>query len=494
MDVIGNNIANVNTYGFKSYRVTFRDVLGQNTRTAAGGAANAAGNNPSEVGYGVQVGSIDRDMSTSSFQTTNRTLDVFIDGDGFFVTTTFGAGADGGAPTNTQSPSDTSLTRMGNFGVDNLGRLVSADSRFIMGMSNSYRGLRSVGDSSVTELSKQTLNDENDDMAVNANDLTWRNVIHINKLIQDAYNIHTDSNGYLYTYKILTPGNGDPGDEDYVPDVFSDPTAAQFEAMFRTDADNDGYYDIDTDKSGIITPAEETAFAATLTPVITGLMRVPCTKSGEMVPLDDVSTINVSFPDEDAECVIADYDTFYAITAYLKYFVDNGEAPDPADPTQPALPATLPENFTAPTTIQAAEAALTALNQASKDAGMKLDELTYKDLSTFSIGESGVISATYNSETKAIARIDLGVVDNPEGLEQAGNTSFKQSGASGAIGIKAPGGEGTGSLRSQRLEMSNVNLATEFSDMIVTQRGYQANARIITTSDSMLEELVNLKR
>jgi flagellar hook protein FlgE len=484
MDVIGNNIANVNTYGFKSYRVTFRDVLGQNTRTAATGAENAAGNNPSEVGYGVQVGSIDRDMSTSSFQTTNRSLDVFIDGDGFFVTSTFGPSPDGGTPTNTQGPQDIALTRMGNFGVDNLGRLVSADSRFIMGSCNTYKGLRSVGEDSSRELANQALNDENNDMKINSNDLTWSNTININKLVQEAYNIHTDSNGYMYTYKIRTAGVAP------APDTFSDPTPAEFEAMFHTDADRDGHYDIDADEDGIITPAEEATYAAALATPIVGLERVACTKTGEMIPIDANSTID--YTHGGTAVSLDNYNDFYDLTSYLKYYVENGEAPD--DPANPGTPLAIPGGGVAPTGITDAQDQLTALNHAAKDLGLKLDTLSYKDLSTFSIGENGVISVTYNSETKAIARIDLGVVDNPEGLEQAGSTSFKESGASGPIGIKAPDGEGTGSLRSQRLEMSNVNLATEFSDMIITQRGYQANSRIITTSDSMLEELVNLKR
>ena len=95
---------------------------------------------------------------------------------------------------------------------------------------------------------------------------------------------------------------------------------------------------------------------------------------------------------------------------------------------------------------------------------------------------------------RSLARIELATFDNVEGLTEIGDTAFAQSAASGEANIKRPGDSGAGEVQSSKLEMSNVNLANEFSDMIVTQRGYQANARIITTSDSMLEELVNLKR
>ena len=93
-----------------------------------------------------------------------------------------------------------------------------------------------------------------------------------------------------------------------------------------------------------------------------------------------------------------------------------------------------------------------------------------------------------------IGRVDLVTFDNPYGLEQIGNSYFTASSNSGEAKACQPGNGGSGSLRSSALEMSNVDISTEFSDMIVTQRGFQANSRIITVSDQVLEELVNLKR
>ena len=123
-----------------------------------------------------------------------------------------------------------------------------------------------------------------------------------------------------------------------------------------------------------------------------------------------------------------------------------------------------------------------------------MDRFTYADLSGFSIGPDGVITTTYNNLLKAIGRIEVTVFDNPEGLIENGDTSYTETTASGEGKVRKAGDPGVGHTISNKLEMSNVNLAQEFSDMIVTQRGFQANARIITTSDSMLEELVNLKR
>ncbi|MCI7234317.1 MAG: flagellar hook-basal body complex protein, partial [Oscillospiraceae bacterium] len=127
-------------------------------------------------------------------------------------------------------------------------------------------------------------------------------------------------------------------------------------------------------------------------------------------------------------------------------------------------------------------------------ADMTDGSLKYSDLDGFTIGADGVLTAQYASQMRSLARIELATFDNVEGLTEIGDTAFSQSAASGEANIKRPGDSGAGEIQSSKLEMSNVNLANEFSDMIVTQRGYQANARIITTSDSMLEELVNLKR
>ena len=120
---------------------------------------------------------------------------------------------------------------------------------------------------------------------------------------------------------------------------------------------------------------------------------------------------------------------------------------------------------------------------------------SFGDLSSFYISENGTLigmHAVHGALT--FGRIDLATFDNPGGLQESGNSYFQATTASGDPKLATPGFEGSGALVSSALEMSNVNLAQEFSDMITTQRGFQANSRIITTSDSMLEELVNLKR
>ena len=379
MDVIGNNIANVNTYGFKSSRTSFSDVYYQSISSATAGTATYAGNNPSTVGYGVQVGSIDKDMSQSSFQSTNRTLDLALTGDGFFATATFSSDPSGEPPTDDANADSLTYTRMGNFGIDSTGNLVSNDNKFILGTRNDDAGLLAIGDPSAQSLLKIELEDNNGDGLVNSSDYVFGNTLNINDLIQKAYNIYTDpENGVLYKYNT---------------------------------------YEVDN----TATP-----------PVLTKEDPVLCDIKGEPI-LDDSG-------------------------AEISYTVSVA-----------GTPTAVPEEAV-------------------------IGEFTYADLKSFTIGSDGVITTTYNNQLKAIGRVEVTVFDNPEGLIESGNTSFSETSASGAGKVKKAGDQGAGAIKTNKLEMSNVNLAQEFSDMIVTQRGFQANARIITTSDSMLEELVNLKR
>lgn len=356
MDVIGNNIANVNTIGFKASRTTFQDIFYQTSINETAGSAAYAGNNPSTVGYGVQLRSIDKDMSQSNYQNTNRVFDCAINGDGFFVTCTFDGSLitrdattgklavapnktlpsysyvddQGAAQTATPTtaygvrPSTTSYTRSGNFELDSAGNLV-LNNRFVIGTCNT--NLAATGDASSAALRALT--------------------------IKDSANHDAAITGQL--------------DGDAALDTAGDITAAN-------------------------------------------IINVP-------------ELLNAAWP---------------------------GHTPP----------------------------------------------LTFKDLQSFQIGKDGMIAVMYNSELKYIARIETAVFDNQDGLIEDGGTSFVETAASGAAAIKRAGQDpgAPKEILSNRLEMSNVNLANEFSDMIVTQRGYQANARIITTSDSMLEELVNLKR
>ena len=119
---------------------------------------------------------------------------------------------------------------------------------------------------------------------------------------------------------------------------------------------------------------------------------------------------------------------------------------------------------------------------------------TIMNITGFGIGADGTLTGQAGGERLIFGRIDLANFDNPKGLQKSGNSYFAETQNSGKPQYAVPGEDGTGALKNSALEMSNVDLANEFSDMITTQRGYQANSRLITVSDTMLEELINLKR
>ena len=123
------------------------------------------------------------------------------------------------------------------------------------------------------------------------------------------------------------------------------------------------------------------------------------------------------------------------------------------------------------------------------------DGNTMGSLQSFTVDQTGVISGVYsNGLRRPVAQVAIGDFLNPDGLMKVGHNEFQASNNSGLAVIGTPGTGGRGSIAPGNLEMSNVDISQEFTSMIITQRGFQANSRIITASDEMLQDLVNLKR
>lgn len=477
MDVIGNNIANVNTYGFKASRVTFRDIFYQTAIGASGGRQTFTGNNASQVGYGVQLGSIDKDMSMSSLQGTNRVLDMAIAGDGFFAIATF----DNQNVNSDKTAANFMYTRMGNFGVDSFGNLCTSNNIFVMGSRNTLDGLLALGDDSLKSMNDVNFIDRDGDGTITSSDMTFRDTLNLNELVAQAYNIYTDEFGYLYGY-----------DWDSIL------------------ADTDGFGNViyDTKKleaDGWLVTTDATAG--------TSIQRPGGTGTGNALTLEErkkyvdiqetLKALNAPTSATDPKAAGAQY----------RYLVDKtGTRIKKEDGTYPVYSAggtttTTPpaggttttavyDNFFNGANIKTGDDYKAAAATAGAEGGI-IDTFTFGDVESIGVGKDGIIQVSYNSEVKSIGRVNIVVFDNPDGLVEDGDTTFVESAASGQPKYKRPKvdpGVTKTTVESAKLEMSNVNLAQEFSDMIVTQRGFQANARIITTSDSMLEELVNLKR
>ncbi len=273
MDVIGNNIANVNTVGFKSSRVIFQDIYSQTVAPASAATASTGGTNPQQIGLGVQLATIDVLDTEASSQYTGNTLDLAIDGDGYFVI------QDGGSYT---------YTRAGNFYTDSENYLVDSNGNYVMGYEVDTDG-----------------------------NLVYRDA-------SNAICAETDAGAHLTMQR-----------------VYIDPD----------------YYDVSV------------------------------SANGQVVGLDNTT-----------------------------------------------------------------------------------------------------------SKSTVLGQIVLATFSNPNGLEKTGENAYRTTVNSGDPVFDTPGEGGTGSLNPGSLEMSNVDLTAQFADMITTQRGFQANSRIITTTDEMLEELVNMVR
>ncbi len=461
MDVIGNNIANVNTYGFKASRTSFSDIYYQAQRSETGGTATYAGNNSAQVGYGVQVASIDKDMSMSNFQNTNRTLDLAIAGDGLFIC--------GSLDRNAQVSSVT-FTRMGNFGIDSAGNLVNALNEFVLGTEN--LGRLEGGTYSSTELMDiNPAETPNELDTLNVNDLVW-----------DAYKPECEIDFDDIPAKYRTAGEGD----NATPQVI-------FTGTDPYDTTRQIAYDRDTaavtlkTEDDIETPA---AGSEPTEPAEVASDYILYSVNGKYVNNQGVifDADKGLYTDKNGnyytyQCTTTKDDTG-AVQKTHRYTLQNENEDGTFTPTE-----TVYTYNAVSKTYETVDARGNTIYADMTDGSLK-----YSDLDAFTVGADGVITAQYASQMRALCRIEIATFDNVEGLNEVGDTAFIQTAASGEANIKRPGDSGAGEVQSNKLEMSNVNLANEFSDMIITQRGYQANARIITTSDSMLEELVNLKR
>ena len=563
MDVIGNNIANSNTYGFKSGRATFRDVYYQQFRGASAGTQTRGGINPSSIGYGAQLSSIDLMMDSSSMTSTGFALDCAITGEGFFQV----MDPDG----------NIYYTKAGMLDINPAtGALVDSNGNFVLGTSATDGKLDStqpgqnkiiievdsvqastakvsqeIGGRTITIESTEQTKDANisftftegTDMPdgqkvqivrdstsslynvkLNANE-TFESMAELTQLINQAITEHDGKahpgGNFNFTiepdpFETLGPLTGTELVKTPTVDYeggglgeFKDPTGAtqpgSWPPGFKYDsvglrfsgAGAVGMEVQHVDADPTATPPQEEGFKVIITtagdatatpPVAAGTYegfiskkRSDASQSGGTVLLkktaagaDPNDTITIAYPTTKQ---IANYD-------------DDGNFVD-----------LIPELQGGPI----ANLSTASPNQLTKKCGWGKSTLTLtggtefhtqdvSNLTGISIGADGVISGTSDAGLQVLGRIDLATFANAKGLEQCGNSYFAETANSGEVKLAIAGESGTGAIKNSALEMSNVDLAQEFADMIVTQRGFQASSRMITVSDTMLEELTNLKR
>jgi flagellar hook protein FlgE len=387
LDVIGNNIANVNTYGFKKGRVTFKDTMNQTISGASAAQENRGGKNPMQVGLGSTLSTIDTIHTQSSLQSTGRPLDLAINGDGYFVV---------------KQGDAQFYSRAGNFYLDDNGTLVNGDGMKVQSYENGV--LEDIRVNVNAQLPANTT--KNIDLAGNLSN----NAVGNEPFVQQI-NVVTNEGEQITLDMKMTP-QGTP----------STKWTMQFINQNGENPLNTPSFTIDFDN-----PGEDTSVDPPINP----------------------ESVNLPYVDADGNS------QDLAVTIdYSQLRNEAGDLSASADP----------------------------------------DGNTAGSLESFNIGSMGEINGVYsNGEITTIGYLALAKFSNPSGLTKAGGNSFQQSVNSGTPNINVAG-EGRGTIVSGSLEMSNVDLSEEFTEMITAQRGFQANTRIITTSDEILQELVNLKR
>lgn len=616
MDVIGNNIANVNTTGFKKSRVNFYDTLYQVSKGPSAPTTNRGGVNGQAVGLGVAVASIDTITTSGGTQTTNKMSDLMINGNGYFIL-------------QGNTPQDLYYTRAGNFDFDPTGRFVNTSNGMqVMGYiydtitmklrqnmeAININSLKSMGAKETSALFMENNLDARktsldtphpitqkifDSLGIEHNltmlcskastsigpaSLTmnaaghyceWPLVSGVSAIAEYEYSLdggktwttcsatdpthpvsisggnarlalestqnYTGSNVMVRVREDVASGrpasNAVAADADYTgTGTSADATLAVTSNSLTItptagNAANDYQYSLDGGRTWIdITDGNLTQnFTDGYYPA--GSIKIRLIDDGSGQPSGTVeSTAAVGTPPTGLALTTAVpanvwridmavdgtpysgtgvYVFFDTNGKYLGFRTENGGTWSSAPPTAfenntftinnidysatGATPGSITIDFTSLTQYGKESGAWAGKTDASNPEGKGYGP---GQLDSYTIDQYGVITGIYsNGITRTLAQLQTAVFDNPAGLTAAGQNLFRESINSGSAQITEKIGEGShGEVSPGTLEMSNVDLSEEFTNMIVTQRGFQANSRIITTSDQMLEELLSLKR
>ncbi len=411
MDVVGNNIANVNTTAFKRSRAAFNEVLGQQL-LGVGRTAGGSGINPSHVGLGVSVGSIDQNWGQGSLENTGIQTDLALNGDGFFIA----------SPKKGTSSDQRMLTRAGNFTFNQNGEFVTANGLNVQGWAFDDEGTLNTG---------------------------------------QLQNVQFDPNAQSAAKRTETISIG-----------------GNLSAELSANASDP---DLDADRTSISTVIyDEQGTPKTVT--------IAFTKSQDM---------GVDGNTEDAwDFTVKDPETGTDLGTGSLAFDAQGKlsSPSTADFDWDIDGNGADETFTLDFG-DSDSGGITQFSGSTTTAVTDQDGNSPGTLAGYSINPEGVLELNFtNGEQKKLFQLAIGNVNNANGLEQQGENFYTTTSASGDLQLGRAGRDVRTAVVAGTLESSNVDLATEFTEMIIAQRGYQASARVITTSDEIMQETVQLKR
>lgn len=532
MDVIGNNIANVNAVGFKSSRVTFADTLSQTTSGASAPGETIGGTNPKQIGLGTGVASIDLLFTDGSVQSTGKNTDLCLSGNGLFIV---------------KSGNETYYTRDGAFEFDAEGNYVLPGSGlFVQGWSASNGELNTTGAvGNITVKAGKSMAAAATTSASYENNLNsalptitkisggTASTIAIGDVSEDTPMTMTIGNT---TYSVKTiDGDVDPNkkwtvktDTAVGADSITINDGGTTDVICTLSSATTAKVDKDTSVTGLstasttYTASKDSAVSITLSDDTNVTQTSGVFQVGNSMPV--TTTINV-------------YDSLGNAHAVTVYFVET-------DPEKNKWKVTVGKDFTDTTntdqkqeikdddgtitTVTMDDVELTFDENGKFKEGSGSAELTLKNgssdmtvsisfssltqyagsntvkgnadgnaagtLKSVSIDSSGVITGTYTNGLKqSEAQVAVAQFTNASGLTKTGSSLYQESNNSGTANVKTAIDLGV-TITPSALEMSNVDIANEFSDMIITQRGFQSNSKVITVGDEMLETLINMKR
>lgn len=412
LSVISDNIANMNTVGFKKSVVSFGDILSQTLSGVAG---------TYQVGRGVLVSNVMTVFTSGQVESTTNSLDLAIDGDGFFIVNSKGARL---------------YTRAGQFSVDRDGKIVNADGSVLQGYLTDIYGnvTGTIGDISISSGQIPAVATSTVTLSLNLNAQEH--------VITAPFTLDKNGDGNLndpgnYNCSTTIVAYDSQGGQHNVTLYFvkTAPNTWQVNYVYD-DPSNPGQY------------------------ILAGTQNLTFNPDGTLNNDNSSTAISFNFGPSvnNPQNIMFDFGT------------GTGEGGDGLGQTTQYA-----SNFSISNIVQNGYASGSLIN--------------------ISIDSSGNINGIFsNGQTRILARIALARFNNPSGLEKLGRNLFAQSQDSGTPIIASPETSGLGRVLSNALELSNVDLAEEFVKMISAQRGFQANSRIITTTDELMQELVNLKR
>lgn len=447
MDVLGNNVANVNTTGFKRGRATFQDLLYQQMSGASAPNGEVGGVNPKEIGLGMSVASVDTIHTQGALQTTGVMTDLAIQGNGFFVL---------------KKGETTMFTRDGAFGLDRDGRIVNPGSGYrVQGwLAQTVNGQQVLSTSGAAQDIVVPIGAKDPAKATSRVDLACN----LDKRTAEVPPNATADTAEQGTWRV----------EEKIYDSFGSPHTLRIEYRKVVGQPNQWQATVSVDPD---------AAAPTNAAVALGPNAAAGAGNTFIVEFDNrglLSRVRDSQGNLSAQTGSVDVG--------LAFDVAGATAAAGGGATRQALRLNLG-------TIGSATNTVTQMAERSSTKVFAQDGYTMGYLDTFKIDQSGVVTAVFSNGTnRTIGQIALGSFTNPGGLEKVGETDFVQSNNSGMANIGPSGVAGKGKIIAGSLEMSNVDLADQMTDMIVTQRGFQASSRTIQTSDQMLQELLTLKR